>query len=48
MIETILFLLKTVESDSKTVLIAKGLHKYPETWSELKRYLKYRYNHKYR
>jgi len=48
MIDIILKLLRTTEQDSYPVNVAKGLYKYPETWSELKRYMKFRYNNTYR
>lgn len=44
MLETLLFLLDKVPYSSKNVDIAKGRYKYPENWSELKRYFKYRFN----
>lgn len=47
MIELILFLLEKTETQTRNIDIAKGLYKYPENWSELKRYLKYKYKNKY-
>jgi len=47
MIQLILFLLEKTKKQSRNIDIAKGLYKYPENWSELKRYLKYKFNNRY-
>lgn len=46
MIKMILFLLDSVEISSKEIDIARGVNKYPETWSEFKRYIKFRIQNK--
>lgn len=47
MIEAILFLLEKTNRQTRNTDIAKGLYKYPETWFELKRYLKYKFKNRY-
>ena len=47
MIEAILFLLEKTNRQTRNTDIAKGLYKYPENWSELKRYLKYKFKNRY-
>ena len=42
MIKTLLFLLDNVPVRSKDIDIARGRHKFPETWSEFIRYIKFR------
>lgn len=39
-----MYLLENVPHSSKNIDIARGRNKYPENWSEFKRYLKFRYN----
>lgn len=44
MIKLLLTLLKTTEIRTKNIDIALGINKYPENFTELKNYLKLRYN----
>lgn len=44
MIKILLYLLKNVPYRTKQLDIARGYYKYPETWSEFKRYLKFKIN----
>ena len=46
MINIILKLINVVPSQSIDLDRARGRYKYPETWSELKRYLKFKINNK--
>lgn len=46
MMTIIMKLLPDTKMASENINIAKGLYKFPENWSELKRYLKYKYTHK--
>ena len=42
MIKIILHLLETIPHSSKNLDIARGRYKYPETWREFIRYIKFR------
>ena len=44
MIKVILFLLENVPARSKNIDIARGRNKYPETFREFIRYIKFRIN----
>ena len=46
MINIILKLINLIPAESKNLDRARGRYKYPETWSELKRYLKFKINQK--
>ena len=47
MINLILLLLDKTQRQTRNIDIAKGLYKYPENWSEFKRYLKYKFKNRY-
>jgi len=44
MIKLLLFLLENVPYSTKEIDIARGRNKFPETWGEFKRYIKFRIN----
>ncbi len=46
MIETLMYLLNNTKHSSRDIDIARGLYKYPENWSEFKRYLRYKFNNR--
>jgi len=42
MIKILLYLIDKTKYRSKNLDIARGLNKYPETWKEFKRYMKFK------
>jgi len=44
MIKLIIHLLEIVPTQSKNIDRARGRYKFPETWPELKRYIKFKIN----
>ena len=46
MIETLMYLLNNTKHSSRSIDIARGLYKYPENWSEFKRFLRHKFNNK--
>jgi hypothetical protein len=46
MIETLMYLLNNTKHSSRNIDIARGLYKYPENWSEFKRFLRYKFNNR--
>ena len=46
MIEVLMHLLNNTKLSSRSIDIARGLYKYPENWSEFKRYLGYKFKNR--
>lgn len=46
MIKILLHLLESIPHSSKDIDIARGRYKYPETWAEFVRYIKFKANNR--